>query len=230
MHSGSTQNLLLNTVWLQSNRKHVQHKFTWILSVALGRVAPAQDVLILTWRSRPGCCPDRTRCSTGRWIRLPESTGARRGRGCPDPWSRSDTWSFQPDSPGRHEGERHSQKEKLTAATQTAGWICVWNGLLPLSGHTELHLFSLLWRNTVDRVVLLVRELPLCRRLLEDKQHVRHSVSPWGCTALRSESTTVRQLWRWWRAASGPCHSSPCTETQRDTTLNTHSSLVWLLI
>lgn len=72
----------------------------WILQLCTWTCgSTAQDVLIWTWRSPPCCSLDRRRCSTGRWTRLPGSTGARRGRGCPDPWSRSDTWSFRPEWP-----------------------------------------------------------------------------------------------------------------------------------
>lgn len=45
VHLRSTQNLLLDTVWLQSNRKHVQFK-AWIFSPVLELVAPQRRMCL----------------------------------------------------------------------------------------------------------------------------------------------------------------------------------------
>lgn len=44
----------------------------------------------------------------------------------------------------------------------------------------------------------------------------RHTHSPSGCTALRSDCRSGPRCWRWWWAVTGPCHSSQSTETKNN--------------
>ena len=77
---------------------------------------------------------------------------------------------------------------------------------------------------TITRLLLWWWQLSCCCPLLAiiappvrerhtERERARARASPWGHTALPSGSRTVRPRWRWWRAAWGSCHSSPCTET-----------------
>ena len=81
------------------------------------------------------------------------------------------------------------------------------------------------WNNHEVVVVVVAAELLLpsagnhCtsgqRETHRERERARARASPWGHTALPSGSRTVRPRWRWWRAAWGSCHSSPCTETKQ---------------
>lgn len=82
-------------------------------------------------------------------------------------------------------------------------------------GKQKLYLFSFSFlKDATQSVLYRCCRSRLCGPLLDNKHHI----SPWGCTALRSESRTGRPRWRWWRAAMGSYHSSPCTETQPEAT------------